>query len=252
MGRRTASGEGVPSWQSEWLSQCGLHVAHPSPLAPSWMTCTRTWLPRAGGTILTHAITAMHFAFHPLSYPWLRSHEDLLHQGAIWEQSGEHSRAIDVYTQLTAQNCPDVQLLQATWEKVGCTTRDRHHCSARLLLGCCLQALDLAIKFVPERASDVAMLVSDRLAHTGSYVQAGELLGSVSLMKEALDMYMAGEAWDRAREMARNVAPRYALACMRWECMRTDCSLLPVPTGMNSTWSKPMRTTSDIRTGRTK
>ena len=38
--------------------------------------------------------------------------------------------------------------------------------------------------------------------------QAGELFLSVELLKEALDMFMAGEAWDRARDIARNIAPR--------------------------------------------
>ena len=31
---------------------------------------------------------------------------------------------------------------------------------------------------------------------------------SVERVKEGLDMYMAGEAWDKAREIARNIAPR--------------------------------------------
>ena len=31
---------------------------------------------------------------------------------------------------------------------------------------------------------------------------------SVEMVKEGLDMYMAGEAWDKAREIARNIAPR--------------------------------------------
>ena len=38
--------------------------------------------------------------------------------------------------------------------------------------------------------------------------QAGEMFLSVEMVKEGLDMYMAGEAWDKAREIARNIAPR--------------------------------------------
>ena len=48
-----------------------------------------------------------------------RNYEDLLAQGRTWEQSGEYSRAIDFYLQLTTQNCQDQDLLQDTWEKVG-------------------------------------------------------------------------------------------------------------------------------------
>ena len=36
----------------------------------------------------------------------------------MWEQSGEYSTAIDLYLQLTTQNCSDNELLQKTWEKV--------------------------------------------------------------------------------------------------------------------------------------
>lgn len=32
---------------------------------------------------------------------------------------------------------------------------------------------------------------------------------SVEMVKEALDMFMAGEAWEKARDIARNIAPRY-------------------------------------------
>lgn len=86
-----------------------------------------------------------------------------------------------------------------------------------------MQALDLAVKFVPERVADVAVLVSDRLAHMGRYIQAGELLRSVDMMKEALDMYMAGEAWEKARETARNVAPRYGHTYLHACC---ECRLI--------------------------
>lgn len=55
---------------------------------------------------------------------------------------------------------------------------------------------------------DVAALVCDRLANMGQFVRAGEMMISVKMVKEALDMFMSGEAWDRARDIARNIAPR--------------------------------------------
>ena len=79
----------------------------------------------------------------------LRSYNDLLSQARTWEQSGEHSRAIDVYLQVTSSNCPDHDVLQDSWEK----------------------AVDLSLKFAPTRSVDVVTLVSDRLAHLGRYVQ---------------------------------------------------------------------------------
>ena len=40
-------------------------------------------------------------------------------------------------------------------------------------------------------------------------IQAGKLYMDVDMMKEALDMFMAGNYWDKARHIATNIAPRY-------------------------------------------
>ncbi len=69
--------------------------------------------------------------------------------------------------------------------------------------------MDLATKFAPGRVGDVAALVCDRLANFGEFFSAGELMLSVEMVKEALDMFMSGEAWDRARDVAKNIAPKY-------------------------------------------
>ena len=87
----------------------------------------------------------------PLSCP--RSYNDLLSQARTWEQNGEHSRAIDIYLQLTTANCPSHDLLQESWEK----------------------AVDLALKFTPSRSADIVSLVSDRLANMGRFIQVGRV-----------------------------------------------------------------------------
>ena len=40
-------------------------------------------------------------------------------------------------------------------------------------------------------------------------IQAGKLYMDVDMMKEALDMFMVGNYWDKARHIATNIAPRY-------------------------------------------
>lgn len=47
------------------------------------------------------------------------------------------------------------------------------------------------------------------LAYTPLPSQAGKLYMDVDMMKEALDMFMAGDYWDKARHIATNIAPRY-------------------------------------------
>ena len=39
--------------------------------------------------------------------------------------------------------------------------------------------------------------------------QAGKLYMDIDMMKEALDMFMAGDYWDKARHIATNIAPHY-------------------------------------------
>ena len=68
--------------------------------------------------------------------------------------------------------------------------------------------MELANKFVPRRSVDVTTLVCDRLAHMEQFEKAGDLMLSVKMVKEALDMYMSGVAWDKARDIARNIAPK--------------------------------------------
>ena len=43
------------------------------------------------------------------------------------------------------------------------------------------------------------------------------------MVKEGLDMYMAGEAWERAREIAKNIAPRCVIVDMSRERWRRVC-----------------------------
>jgi intraflagellar transport protein 172 len=113
--------------------------------------------------------------------------DDIISQAHSWEQSAEYRRAVEMYLKLTTQNCSDHSLLKKCW----------------------LKAVDLASKFIQDKALDVVALVCDRMTNIEEYDQAGELYMRVDMIKEALDMFMAGENWDKARNISRNVAPRY-------------------------------------------
>ena len=71
---------------------------------------------------LTHTHTHTHIIQSHCDVKMLticRNYEELLSQGRMWEQNGEYGTAIDLYLELTTQNCSDNDLLQTTWEKVG-------------------------------------------------------------------------------------------------------------------------------------
>ena len=44
------------------------------------------------------------------------------------------------------------------------------------------------------------------------------------MAKEALDMFMAGESWDKARQIAKNVAPRCVLCTVCTVLNAVPCS----------------------------
>lgn len=52
-----------------------------------------------------------------------------------------------------------------------CDTEDKVSNSHLCTSASYLQAVDLSLKFVPERSVDVVVLVSDRLANIGRYIQ---------------------------------------------------------------------------------
>ena len=58
------------------------------------------------------------------------------------------------------------------------------------------------------------------------------------MVKEGLDMYMAGESWDKARDIARNIAPRQVREMWVLSSGDDRVIVLTVHTGMSSMWSK--------------
>jgi intraflagellar transport protein 172 len=116
------------------------------------------------------------------------NYQDIISQAKTWENNGEYKRAIEMYLQLTTQNCENKEVLIQNWYK----------------------AVDLCTKFNSQNESDVVTLVCDRLAHLGLYGQAGELFLQVDMIKEGIDMFIVGEEWDKARHVAKNIAPKFA------------------------------------------
>mmetsp|Transcript_15284 Transcript_15284/g.25210 ORF Transcript_15284/g.25210 Transcript_15284/m.25210 type:complete len:1767 (+) Transcript_15284:218-5518(+) len=106
----------------------------------------------------------------------------------LWEESGEYSRAIDIYLRMTKEQTADLDYLEEKWEN----------------------AVKLAMNHVPERIPEVVNIVSKRLIDIKRYEQAAELLESIDSHKEAIDVYMMGGMWDKARALAANNLPQYA------------------------------------------
>ncbi|XP_058470061.1 intraflagellar transport protein 172 homolog [Solea solea] len=116
----------------------------------------------------------------------IRGVEGFLEQAREWEQTGEYSRAVECY--LKVKDDANKALMEKCWMK----------------------AADLAIKFLSaDRAVEVIQVIGPRLSHLGKYNAAAELYVNMDLIKEAIDVLMEGEEWNKAKRVAKELKPRY-------------------------------------------
>ena len=116
-----------------------------------------------------------------------RGNDDLLGQGRQWEESGEYQRAVESYLKVDALATRDVNILAAAWTK----------------------AAEIAIKFLDtEKATAVAGVVGPRLVEIGRFNAAAQLYLGVEMVREAVEAFIAGEEWAKAKKVARELEPR--------------------------------------------
>ncbi|KAJ8275180.1 hypothetical protein COCON_G00098050 [Conger conger] len=115
-----------------------------------------------------------------------RGVEGIVEQAREWEQSGEYARAVECY--LKVKDTSNVPLLEKCWMK----------------------AADLAIKFLSqERAAEVVQTVGPRLVQLRKHSAAAELYINLDLIKEAIDAFIQGEEWNKAKRVAKELDPRF-------------------------------------------
>uniref|UniRef100_A0A3P9LP27 Intraflagellar transport 172 n=1 Tax=Oryzias latipes TaxID=8090 RepID=A0A3P9LP27_ORYLA len=109
--------------------------------------------------------------------------EGLLEQAREWEQSGEYSRAVECYLKV------------------------KDDANAALMEKCCMKAAELSIKFLSgDRAVEVVRAVAPRLAQLRRF-SAAELYLSMDLFKDAIDVFIEGEEWNKAKRVAKEQEP---------------------------------------------
>ncbi|CAB1340225.1 unnamed protein product, partial [Coregonus sp. 'balchen'] len=107
-----------------------------------------------------------------------RGVEGMVEQAKEWEQSGEYARAVECY--LKVKDSANGPLMEKCWMK----------------------AAELAIKFLTqERAVAVIHSVGPRLTQLRKYSAAAELYLNLDLVKEAIDAFIEGEEWNKAKRL---------------------------------------------------
>ncbi|ELV13731.1 Intraflagellar transport protein 172 like protein [Tupaia chinensis] len=115
-----------------------------------------------------------------------RGVEGLVEQARQWEQAGEYSRAVDCY--LKVRDSGNSSLAEKCWMK----------------------AAELSIKFLlPQRSLEVVRAVGPQLVGIGKHSAAAELYLNLDLVKEAIDAFIEGEEWNKAKRVAKELDPRY-------------------------------------------
>uniref|UniRef100_A0AAY4EJK5 Intraflagellar transport 172 n=1 Tax=Denticeps clupeoides TaxID=299321 RepID=A0AAY4EJK5_9TELE len=114
-----------------------------------------------------------------------RGVDGVLEQAREWEMSGEYSRAVECY--LRVKDTSNVALLEKSLTK----------------------AAELAIKFLSrDRAVEVIQAVGPRLVQLRKYNVAAEFFLNLELIKEAVDTFIVGEEWNKAKRVAKELDRR--------------------------------------------
>jgi intraflagellar transport protein 172 len=112
--------------------------------------------------------------------------DQLLTTAAGYERQKDFSRAIDLYMKLSTSHSDNMDFLEDKWRR----------------------AVELAVKFVPDRTQEVAEEVCRKLLEIKRYGPAGDLYLGMESFKVAIDTYIAGGLWDKAKKVLQ-YAPKF-------------------------------------------
>ena len=116
-----------------------------------------------------------------------QSLQELVNQARLWEDNEDWNLAIDVYLSIGKQHTQDPNMLCKIWKR----------------------AAELASSHERRRYPEVAEDVGRRLIRLQKWDAAGDLLQDSENYKEAIDAYLSGKLFDKAKRVAREYAPQY-------------------------------------------
>jgi intraflagellar transport protein 172 len=111
--------------------------------------------------------------------------DHIVASAVAFEKQYEFARAVEMYLKLSKSHTTNIDFLQEKWE----------------------YAIGLALKHLPEKATNAASLASRQLITVNRHAAAGAMLCGVELYKDAIDVFIAAGLWDNARKVL-TVAPK--------------------------------------------
>lgn len=107
--------------------------------------------------------------------------DDFLASARMWEDTGDYSRAIDAYLNITKEHMSDPATLEEIWVK----------------------AVQLASMHQKDRYTGVVTEVAHRLMDMERYDAAADLFKDIERNKEAIDCYIRANDWEKARMLSK-------------------------------------------------
>eukprot|EP01138_Halocafeteria_seosinensis_P002138 gb/GECG01002188.1/.p1 GENE.gb/GECG01002188.1/~~gb/GECG01002188.1/.p1 ORF type:complete len:1780 (+),score=281.74 gb/GECG01002188.1/:1-5340(+) len=116
-----------------------------------------------------------------------QSLQELVNQARLWEDNEDWNLAIDTYLSIGKGHTEDENMLYKIWKR----------------------AADLASSNERRRYPEICEDVGHRLVRLRQWEAAGDLLRDSENYKEAIDAYLNGKLYDKAKRLAREHAPQY-------------------------------------------
>ena len=109
------------------------------------------------------------------------SAESIMAKARLLEKNHDYNQAIDAYLEMSKETTADMDYLERVWE----------------------DAAKLAMNHVHDRSTEVVSTASKRLVGIGRFEAAAELYEGIDAVKQAIDVYIAGGLWDKARDLGK-------------------------------------------------
>lgn len=111
------------------------------------------------------------------------SGDELFHSARLWEENRDWLKAIDTYLEIKREHFQDPSVLEEAWER----------------------AVHLALNYDKERCQDIVRIVGKRLREIGRFESAAAHYESIGLYEDAVQTYVQGEKFDRARDCVQQI-----------------------------------------------
>ncbi|KAH7719862.1 hypothetical protein AAVH_12667 [Aphelenchoides avenae] len=111
--------------------------------------------------------------------------QSFMHQALQWEREGEYQRAIECYMKVDEPVTSDVNQISTAWAKAG----------------------ELVIRFMKDDGSAELNRIGHRLSELGQSNAAGELYLHANKPNEAIQAFIEGQEWAKAKTVAKELMP---------------------------------------------